>query len=300
MARYSGARMPVEAVHLSAFSDSLARSGAPRSLREAPLEGLGRLGALVIDFPYFDHFPLGVLRYLLKRPTARSVYGDLLHHGTPVALATALLARVRTLRATPGTRDAGERVLALALGYVSHLAVDRTLHPLVNRLARARAARLGGDPLHQHTEVEKFQSVLFHEERLGFDFMGEPALRAHIAVDAHAIHRDAALRAAFIEAMGAAIGRAPSPRLLKRWARGYRQYVWLVSSPVGKTIVPEAIKREVRDEVYGGSWGTFVAAYGEAVGASREALDAALALAESSEAAARFDRILPEGPIDHG
>ena len=142
--------------------------------------------------------------------------------------------------------------------------------------------------------------MLFHEERLGFDFMGEPALRAHIAVEADAIHRDPVLREAFAGAMGRAIGRTPTKRLLKRWASGYRQYVWLVSSPLGKTIVPESMKREVRDEVYAGAWGTFVTAYGEAVGASREALDAALALAESLDARQRFDAVLPEGPIDHG
>src|SRR4051794_9051278 len=176
--------MPVEAIHISAFTDSLAGSVLARSLESDELHALGRLGALVIDFPYFERFPLGVLRYLLKRPTAQSAWGDMLHKGRPVRAATSMLEAVRELRAR-GRRSEAERLFAFALGFVSHLAVDRSMHPLVNRMARERAARLGGEPAHHHTEIEKFHSVLFHEERLGFDFMGKPALRKHIEVDAH-------------------------------------------------------------------------------------------------------------------
>src|ERR1700712_1338640 len=168
--------MPVEAIHLSAFSDSLVGSSLPRHMHAGPLRELGRLGALVIDFPYFENFPLGVLRYLLERPTAQSAWGDLLHKGTPVRAAVSMLRAAHALRSSGQSAEA-DRVLAFALGFVSHLAVDRSMHPLVNRMARERAARLGGDPSHHHTEIEKFHSVLFHEQRLGFDFMGKPALR---------------------------------------------------------------------------------------------------------------------------
>ncbi|MDB4973109.1 MAG: hypothetical protein JWN48_1450 [Myxococcaceae bacterium] len=290
--------MPVEAIHISAFSDSLSGSLVPESMQRGPLRALGKLGALVIDFPYFEHFPLGVLRYLLKRPTAQSAWGDALHKGTPVAGACSMLSAVHALRAA-GQRDDAERVLALALGYVSHLAVDRSMHPLINRMARDRSARLGGDPAHHHTEIEKFHSVLFHEQRLGFDFMGKPALREYIEVDAHAIHRDPVLARAYTAALRAATGLAADAPLLRGWARGYRQFVWLVSSPVGRRLVPESVKEVVRSEVYEASpYGDFVAAYAEVVGRSREAIDAALAYAESPETSHDFARVLPEGPID--
>jgi hypothetical protein len=189
-------------------------------------------------------------------------------------------------------------VLALALGFASHLAVDASLHPLINRLARARAERIGDHPLRQHTEVEKFQSVLFHEARNGFDFMGRVELAQHISVPAQLIHRDPALSAAFCAGLEAAVGRVPSRALLEDWARGYGQYVWLVSSVAGKTLAPERAKRAFHDEVYVGSWGTFQAAYADAVVSSRRAIDCALAFSRDAASEQAFDRELPEGAID--
>jgi hypothetical protein len=289
--------MPVEAIHLSAFADSLALSTASPTLARPDLRELGRLGALVIDFPYFERFPLGVARHFLKLPTAVSKWGDALHHGRPVLVAKSMLLRVRALYAD-GAESAAQRVLALALGFVSHLAVDASLHPLVNRLARARAERIGDHPLRQHSEVEKFQSVLFHEARNGFDFMGQQEFAQHARVSAAAIHEDPLLRAAFCEGLEAAIGRAPSQALLVDWARGYRQYVWLVSSIAGKTLAPARAKRAFHDEVYVGSWGTFQAAYGAAVESSRRALDVALAFTHEASVEQAFDAELPAGAID--
>jgi hypothetical protein len=289
--------MPVEAIHISAYLDSLSASRASAALRSGELLGLGRLGSLVIDFPYFERFPLGVLRYLLHRPTAQSKWGEQLHMGNPVQAAESMLERARA--------TGSPRLLAMALGFVSHLAVDRSLHPLVNRMARERSRRLGGAPAHHHTEVEKFHSVLFHEERLGFDFMGEPALRAHIEVDADAVHRDADLLTALDAAFAAATGHAPGQDAFARWARGYRQYVWLVSSPVGKRIVPEDVKKRVHGELYRGAWGAFPDAYGGAVARSRDTIDAALAWVEApagevARARDAFSQALPAGPIDLG
>jgi hypothetical protein len=291
-------KVPVEAIHLSAFQDSLVQSRAREALAGDELHAIGRLGAIVIDFPYFDRFPVGVMRHFLKLPTAVSDWGEALHHGRPVLVAKSMLACARVLRAEPSTRAQGARVLALALGFVSHLAVDASLHPLVNRLARARAQRLNDYPLRQHSEVEKFQSVLFHEARLGFDFMGRRELREYITVPAHAVHQDAALRDAFCAGLRDAIGRAPAPALLRRWAGGYTQYVWLVSSPAGKTLVPERVKREVREEVFSGAWGSFEAAYALAVESSREAMERALDLAQDSTREAAFEAATPVGAID--
>jgi hypothetical protein len=289
--------MPVEAIHISAYLDSLVASSANHALRQEPLRALGRLGCLVIDFPYFERFPLGVARYLLKRPTAQSTWGDLLHKGKPAAGALAMLELSRAHQ-RHGRNVEAERVLAFLLGFVSHLAVDHTLHPLVNRMARERARRLGRDVLHHHTEVEKFHSVLFHEERLGFDFMGRRELREHIEVDAAAVHRDADLRAAYTTALCRTCGEEPSGALLRQWARGYQQFVWLVSSPVGKRLVPDAKKNEVRGELYRGAWGNFVDAYAEAVASSRDLIDATLLAFSAPDGAATLARALPDGPID--
>jgi Zinc dependent phospholipase C len=291
-------KVPVEAIHLSAFLDSLAQSRARDALGADELRAIGRLGALVIDFPYFDRFPIGVLRHFLKLPTAVSDWGEALHHGRPVLVAKSMLEQARALRASEATGAEGARVLALALGFASHLAVDAALHPLVNRLARARAARLHDHPLRQHTEVEKFHSVLFHEARLGFDFMGRRELRDHIEVPAHALHRDAALRTAFSAGIATALERTPSPSLLRRWASGYVQYVWLVSSPAGKTLMPERVKHEVREEVFSGAWGSFDQAYAHAVERSRATIDAAFDFALDAAHETAFDALAPPGAID--
>ena len=291
--------MPVEAVHLSAFLDSVAGSRAEPLFADPRRRDLGRLGALIIDLPYFEHFPRGVARYLLKRPTATSRWGELLHLTRPVEVAHSFFESVRGLRAQPRCSSRADDLLAVCLGYVSHLAVDRSLHPLVNRLARECAERDGRAPGHHHGEVEKFHSVLFHEARLGFDFMGRRELREHIAVDAHAIHGDPTLRDAWLGGLGQALGRAPSASELKRWAKGYGQFVALVSSPFGKLIAPEAQKERARHQVYVGSWGSFDQRFDEAVTRSRESMDAALAAVEDpSGSVAAFQQVLPEGPID--
>src|SRR5262249_9753174 len=139
---------------------------------------------------------------------------------------------------------------ALSLGYFSHLAVDTAIHPLVNRLARNRARRLNDRPERQHTEVEKFKSILFHEERLGFDFMGRPELWAYIAVDAAVLLQSPPLFHAVLAAVKDTLGRTLTLPFLQRCLRGYGQYAWLISSPVGKTILPAAAKEAVRAESY--------------------------------------------------
>src|SRR5690242_5991187 len=104
--------MPVEAIHLSAFADSLAGSAAAPRLASQELFALGRLGSLVIDLPYFERFPLGVMRHFLKKPTAVSKWGEELHHGRPVLVAKSMLSRARGLFAD-GAEGPGQRVLAL-------------------------------------------------------------------------------------------------------------------------------------------------------------------------------------------
>lgn len=290
--------MPVEAIHLSALQDSLLQSSAAPLLRKPEHLALARLGAVTIDFPYFDRFALGVARYLMKLPTATSAWGNLFHEQHPVLVTKLLLAQARARRQHAAQREAGERLLAFALGYASHIAVDRNMHPMVNRLAKLRAARLSDDWQRQHTEVEKFQSVLFHEQRNGFDFMGRSELRHHIAVEGRALHRDTDLREGYLAALHGAFGKAPERALVQRWAGGYTQYTWLVSSVFGKTLVPDRVKHEVRGEVYEGSDIQFTSAYSEAVAFSRRALDAALSLAEDPRYEASFDELLPDGPID--
>lgn len=291
--------MPAEAIHLSALEDSIQRSSARGFLAPGERRAEARLGALFVDLPYFDRFPRAVARYLLKLPVTASAWGDIFHWQAPVALGKRLLVAARGLRGARSSRESGERLLAIGLGYFSHLAVDAAIHPSVNRLARRRAARLGDRVLRQHNEVEKFQSILFHEERHGFDFMGRPFLASYIeAGAAPLLYRDAEIAGAVAQALRAVLGRAPSGEQFARWTKGYGQYGRLISSPLGKTIAPEPEKQAMRPEVYESEDGPFVERFRVAVLRSRAYLDAALAFAEDPTTEAALDRQVPEGSID--
>jgi hypothetical protein len=292
--------MPAEAIHLSALADSLGR--AEPSVRAAAagdeeLRELARLGAVLIDLAYFDRFAIGVLRYLIGQPLATSPVGDRLHREGPVRLGKLLLQKAAALRADAATRRDGDRLLALALGWFSHVAVDSLLHPLVNRLAAERAARLGDRPARQHNEVEKFHSILFHEERFGFDFMGDPRLIEHIEVDARPLCDGGPIDRAYRDAIAAVHGDRPDDAALRRWIRGYAQYASLLGSWFGARIMPADVKAQVRGEVYDAPWGRFCDHYADAVARSAHHLEAALALCEGGDEAA-FDRAVPEGSLD--
>jgi hypothetical protein len=289
--------MPAEAIHLSALKDSTLGSAAEALMQKHERET--RLGAIFVDLPYFDRFALGVLRYVLKRPVTSSPWGAAFHTERPVALGKALLREAAALRADRATRPEGDRLLALSLGYFSHLAVDTAIHPLVNRLARERARRLSDRPERQHTEVEKFQSILFHEQRLGFDFMGRSELSDYIGVEAGALLQAPLLLRAITRAVQDTLDRTLTPLLLRRWLRGYRQYAWLISGPAGKTILPAAAKEAVREESY--EQCRFPTHFAAGVERSRRYLDGALAFHEAPRDPAvetALDTVAPEGPID--
>src|SRR5690242_21371834 len=101
------------------------------------------------------------------------------------------------LEAARSTRS--DAVAALAIGAASHASIDRSLHPLVNALARRSVAEgTMGHRTHAdaHREVEKFQSSLFHEDYLGGPFMGRAAVVRLVAVPVRGLARDRVVAAA--------------------------------------------------------------------------------------------------------
>src|SRR5262249_12246285 len=151
------------------LEDSLRQSErAVRAIADDPARrAAARLGAVFVDLPYFDRFAWAVLRYALHLPPQASRFGDLFHHRAPIALGRAFGEAAVCLSQQRETADSGALLFALAVGYISHAAVDTSMHPMVNRVAKERAAAQRDDPNRQHQEVEKFQSILFHERRFG-------------------------------------------------------------------------------------------------------------------------------------
>jgi hypothetical protein len=233
-----------------------------------------------------------VVRYLTGLPGRPSAWGAAIHEGGAVALLHSLLAVAR--------RERDEDLAAIALGLASHCAIDRALHPLINALARAYPAGRNHDAAHR--EVEKFQSVCFHEQYLGRDTMGTPVLARHLAVQL-ANRFDDRLGRSLREAWADALGSAPGAREFAGFVRGYRTHARLLGTSLGARIAPPAAKEAARPRYLHGPWGTFEALLEAAIRRSLAVLEAAGAVLDATtgdlERARRaLTAQLPAGTID--
>lgn len=293
--------MPAEAIHLTALELSLSRSsGALRAMfASGRLESAARAGALFVDLPYYDRLGRALLMHALQLGGAPSAWGDTFHHRAPIALLEALLRRASELSqqsSGTGEREAGQWLTAFALGYASHVAVDRALHPLVNRLAEERQRHLGkGAFARLHQEVEKVQSIVFHGEYLGRDLLGTPELVVFLAAGTEPLHAPGLvsreLRAACLESLG----QSPSRDELARWTQGYRRYSQLLAGPLGHWALRPKQREEGRAWAYDAA--DFPSALHVAVERCARVLDT---LAERVSAGALGDlrSLLPEGTLD--
>jgi hypothetical protein len=287
--------MPAEGIHLIALREAMASPALAPSVRRRLVrrDDAARFGALVPDLPYFDRYAAEVIRYLTRRPARPSPWGARIHDGGAVALLGSLLTIAR--------RERDDELAAIALGLASHCAIDRALHPLVNALARAHPA--GGSHDNSHREVEKFQSLCFHERYLGRNTMGSFAITGHLTIQL-ARHFDARINQLLREAWADALGTAPTPRELSSFVRGYASHAWLLGTPLGKRIATPAAIEASRPLYLHGTWGTFDALLEDAVTLSLRVLDAAGAVLDAAtptelDAASRaLAARLPAGTID--
>lgn len=294
--------MPAEAVHLTALEDTLVDAPARVRARvcDPPLREAARLGAVFVDLPYFDRFGMVLVNYVTKRPQAVSPWGDTLHQRAPIALGRALAEAGARLERASATREEGARLLAMAVGHFSHAAVDTALHPLVNRLAADRAAALGDSPSRQHNEVEKFQSVLFHLHRHGFPFLGTTTLTACVAVDTRLVTERGTAGAAVEAALREALGEAPEPGLLRRFARGYATYARILASPAGRLLVRPGEREAERAALFDAV--DFLGRYAQALRRSRRFVAALCEYLDDGRfddsARAALSRVVPETTLD--
>ena len=286
--------MPAEAIHLTALREAMASPALAPSVRRRLVrrDDAARFGALVPDLPYFHRYVVEVLRYVTRLPAAPSPWGAAIHGGGAVSLLGSLLAIAR--------RERDDDLGAIALGLASHCAIDRALHPLVNALARAYPA--GGSHDASHREVEKFQSICFHERYLGRDTLGTPAITSYLVIQLAARLDDRTSRL-LREAWSAGLGSAPTPRELTGFVRGYAAHARLLGTPLGKRIAPPAAKDAARPRYLHGPWGSFDSLLDTAIRSSIGVLEAAGAVLDASstelDAARRaLAAVLPPGTID--
>ena len=288
--------VPAEGIHVTALREAQASPSLDASARRllARRDDAARLGALLVDLPYFHRFAGEVVRYLAGIPAKPSPWGPALHEdGGAVKLLHQLVRLAR--------RDRDDSIGAVALGLASHASIDRALHPLVNSLARLHVVGRNHDA--SHREVEKFQSICFHERYLGQDLMGTPTITGYLTIHLASQLHQPRLSAQLREAWAAALGRAPSAAELAGYGRGYRMHTRLLGLGVGKRIAPAAAKEAARPRYLYGAWGTFAAALESAVAASVPVINAAAAALDASEgdfaaAEAALTAALPHGTID--
>jgi hypothetical protein len=288
--------VPAEGIHLTALREAIASPALSPAVKRRILrhEDAARLGAILVDLPYFHQFTGEVLRYLAGIPAKPSPWGAALHDGGAIELLYALIDIAR--------REKDEVIGAIAIGLASHCAIDRGLHPLIIALAREHRAGKNHDA--SHREVEKFQSICFHEHYMGRDMMGTPEITSYIAIRlANGMPDRIAMLV--LEAWRRALGHAPEAPELVGYLRGYRTHTLLLGSPLGKRLAPAAAKHAAKPRYFEGRWGGFPALLERAVATSIPVLDATADALDADatdvhRARATLASRLPRGTIDPG
>lgn len=287
--------MPAEGVHLTALREAAFAGALGTAARRCILrfEDVARLGAIGPDLPYFDRYGEELVRYVMRRPSRPSDWGARIHDGGAIQLVAKVLDHAR--------RERSVLLAALAMGLASHACIDRSIHPLVNALARRFAERASHDA--SHREVEKFQSILFHERYFGRDTMGTIRIVPLVAVPVRRLMDTTAAGPALVASYAHAVSDRTSLLPLRRMASGYRMHVGVLASPLGKRVAPPAEKERARPRFLEGPWGRFERVLEEAIRLSVPVIEAVWAAFEASDrdaadARVELSTLLPEGSIE--
>lgn len=287
--------MPAEGIHITALREAIASEAFPPAARACTTrhEGAARLGAVALDLPYFDRYLAEVARYALGLRPRPSPFGHVVHERAAVGIALSVLERARGARS--------DRLAALGLGLVSHASMDRQLHPLVNALARRHHDGRSHDAAHR--EVEKFQSIAFHDAYFGTRILGSRVVVRLVTVPVRELLAEREVGSALARAFSEACGMAMDASLLARMGRGYERHALLLGSPLGARIASEADMERAEPRFLRGAWGVFEDVLASAIGGSVAALDRAWSFYTATEPDAAGARralldALPLGTID--
>ena len=245
--------MPALLLHLTLAEQTLEQAGIPASISQAVRQwpGVYLLGSILPDLPYHAQLGRQLVRHLLKREYLHSPWGDVFHTRGTGTLPLAMLAHLRRSHLDPA--DAAQ-VLALAAGYLSHYAVDRLGHPMIQQLV---AQHRGHEPaVVVHARLENYQSQFYHRDLLGHDIPATPFAARLVCRVAGCTLLTPALPAVTWEALRAAClqthGRAPRPAEVRDWLRGIAGYGRLFSSRLGRMELPAGDPEQLRERWYQG------------------------------------------------
>ncbi len=129
-----------------------------------------RLGSILPDLPYYDRMWLTGLRAIAGLEIQYADWGAAMHLHSPTALALALLETATC---------ASER--ALALGFLTHIAVDVIFHAEIERRVRAEENSQVG-PEQSHKNIEDQMDLHVHDAYLGHPGVGTPYPRRVLSI----------------------------------------------------------------------------------------------------------------------
>ena len=226
--------MPGAALHLTHL-ELLSREpglhpALHRALQQQPISA--RLGAVLLDLPYYTGIVPLTLGYWLEWPARECPLARAIHTQDPDLLAWQLLRRAFGDRRLPH-----DQRLALVAGCMAHMALDMELHPLVNFCAERDLARFGGEQSHHHRLTEKYHSLYFHRDRQGLDPIGTWGFfaRKTLVMKRPPFVRLRAGQPLFglVSELLAGLypGHHPGPRQVARWVRNFRHFALMVCMP---------------------------------------------------------------------
>ena len=250
--------MPALMLHMTLAQRLLEREDLPTELDDAARAHPGALllGSILPDLPYHARFGHQLLRHLLRRDYLHSPWGDVFHTRHTGRMALALLAHLT--RCHPSATER-QQLLALAAGYLSHHAADRVVHPVIQQMV-AQQMEQGRAPSEPqavvHSRVERYQSLLYHLDLLGYDIACTAFPAALLAqVTGSGLVAPSmpspcweAVRSACLETHG----RAPSTAHVRDWLWGITAYGSLLSSRLGKIERLDGDVQALRERWYQG------------------------------------------------
>lgn len=172
-----------------------------------------RLGSVLVDLPYYENLWHNGLRSLMGLDIRFGNFGNLIHVRSPSSLCLALLDRARQ----PSSR-------ALALGALTHYAVDLVFHEDIHR----RELRLadGSENLNAvHKRIEDDMDLHVHYDMLGHPGIGTPYTRQMFA-----LHPDRTWTSTAREALLEVHEDIPRRREWKAWLDSLGMFGWFSST----------------------------------------------------------------------
>ena len=203
-------------LHILLAEEALKAAAIPERIKEETRDARDdyRLGAVIFDLPYYENLPLQGFLRLFPWDFQYNRWGERMHLRAPSAFLCALVDRADTA--------AGR---ALALGALTHAAVDGVFHPEIERRVQTtpegRAA-----PNRAHHSIETQMDIAVHEQYLGIPGIGCDYTRTALELSptdgwSHLF------RAALCDIHG----EAPSSERTRRWLSGLRLFARLHNRP---------------------------------------------------------------------